>query len=325
MKPYAILCMMLLLALPLSAHETQVEVPREWGTLHGTLMTPDSEADSDIVALLIAGSGPTDRNCNSTMGLRTNAFAYISEVLVTEGIASYRYDKRGIGASAANSISESSLRFDDYVDDAAACVEHLVKMGYRRVLLIGHSEGSQIALAVAAHYESLPIAGIVSVSGTAHTMDHTLKIQLAHQLMAYDAGMMMVAMRIIDKIKAGERVPDDDIPQPLLSIFRESVQGYLCSSMKEKFDPQKMISGIDCPVMIVGGGMDLQVPLSEAEALHAVNRASRLVVLPQMSHTMKDTSSRDMMTQRQTVYADSSLPLSEGFVAVLREFVGGLK
>lgn len=322
MKRFIVIMALCLFVTPLFAEEQEVAVECEWGTIRGTLMTPDNEANSDLAALIIAGSGPTDRNCNSAVGLRTNAFAYLAQELGKFGVASLRYDKRGIGASRHDGLNESDLRFDDYIDDAARCVEYLTAMGYKRVLLIGHSEGSQIALAVAAYYKTLPIAGLISLSGAAHTIDYTLKMQLTHQLVAHDMGMMMTAMRIIDDIKAGKSIPDRDIPQPLLALFRESVQAYLCSSMNDKYAPQRMIHGLTCPILVVGGGMDVQVPVSDAEALHQANRASQLVVLPSMSHTLKDALSRDMMTQRQTVYIDSSLPLSGGLVDAIGDFVG---
>ncbi len=323
MKRYLLLVVMLLCTLRLAAQQSEVVVACDWGDIHGTLMAADGEGQSDMVALLIAGSGPTDRDCNSSVGLRTNAFAYLAKALSSMGVASYRYDKQGIGASPSPT-SESDLRFSDYVADAAECVKHLTTMGFGRVVLIGHSEGALIALAVAARYEQLPIAGVVSLCGVGHTLDYMLKVQISHQLVSYDIGMMMSAMSLIDRIKSGERIADEQIPAVLRPLFRESVQGYLCSSMSEEYNPQRLIRDVEVPVMVVGGGRDLQVPASEAEVLHAANRSSQMVILPDMSHTLKDCALSDMMTQRQTVYIDSSLPLSEGLVEALRGFMGSL-
>ena len=74
-----------------AAGERNVSLERDFGTLYGTLLTPD--AGTETVAVIIAGSGPTPRNGN------VNSYLYLAQALEKAGIASLRYDKRGIGAS----------------------------------------------------------------------------------------------------------------------------------------------------------------------------------------------------------------------------------
>lgn len=133
----------------LTAAEKEIRLDRDFGTLYGTLRTPESGCR--IAALLIAGSGPTDRNCNSAMGLYTDSFIYLADALEKQGIASLRYDKRGIGASRYDDPEQIyEISFDDYIGDAAAWVAWLRAEGYEKVVLIGHSEGSLISFCVAA-------------------------------------------------------------------------------------------------------------------------------------------------------------------------------
>ena len=97
------------------------------------------------VALIIAGSGPTDRNGNNTMGLQTDVYKMLAHALSAYGIATVRYDKRGIGASKAAMKSESDLRFDTYIDDAKDWVKLLkADKRFSGIIIIGHSEGSLI-------------------------------------------------------------------------------------------------------------------------------------------------------------------------------------
>ncbi|MBC7935529.1 MAG: hypothetical protein H7Y86_09290, partial [Rhizobacter sp.] len=86
------------------------------GDISGSLTLP-ADPSQGIVALIIAGSGPTDRDGNN-MAMKNNSLRMLAEVLAASGIASLRYDKRGIGQSAGAMKKEEDLRFEDYVNDA---------------------------------------------------------------------------------------------------------------------------------------------------------------------------------------------------------------
>src|SRR5688500_8094666 len=93
------------------------------GALHGTLLLPQVPSARVPVVLIIAGSGPTDRDGNSPLLSGTNnSLKLLAEGLAVHGIASVRYDKRGIAASRPAGTSEAALRFDTYIDDAAAWI-----------------------------------------------------------------------------------------------------------------------------------------------------------------------------------------------------------
>lgn len=302
--------------------ERNVAIRRPWGDIHGTLSTP--AADTETAVLIIAGSGPTDRNCNSSLNLRTNAFVHLARLFDSLGMASLRYDKRGIGASRCDDMDFEHLRLDDYIDDAAACVEWLRGEGYRRIIVAGHSEGSCIALAVAADAPA-EVEAVISLCGAGCTIDRTLQTQLARQLTAYDPGMLLDAMRIISRIKAGERVPADEVPKPLRTLFNETTQPFLHSAMEERLNPRRLIRRTACPVLIVGGEFDIQISVSDAEALHAARPDARKVIVGRMAHTLKDAESADMAQQMTSVYANPSLPLSGGLRRAVAEFADGLQ
>lgn len=89
------------------------------GTLYGTLEMP-ARVPRPPVVLIISGSGPTDRNGNNALlPGRNDALALLADSLAERGIASLRYDKRGIAASAAALESEENLTIDTHVNERA--------------------------------------------------------------------------------------------------------------------------------------------------------------------------------------------------------------
>src|SRR5579871_2017164 len=111
--------------------------------IEGTLLAPDKNLKQQKLAIIVAGSGPTDRNGNSILGVSANSYKMIAEELSKQGIASFRYDKRGIGKSIPKNFTESNLVFEDYINDIIAIFDYLQdSLGYKNFYLIGHSEGS---------------------------------------------------------------------------------------------------------------------------------------------------------------------------------------
>jgi len=144
MKHLALICL-LCSSVGWAASE-EVRLDTELGPLFGTLELP-ADSFGTAVALIIAGSGPTDRDGNSTLlPGKNNSLKYLAEGLLGEGIATLRYDKRLIGESTSDELTEEDLRFDTYVADAELWVDYLRQRFDLPVFLIGHSEGSLIAL-----------------------------------------------------------------------------------------------------------------------------------------------------------------------------------
>ncbi len=316
MKKWVLICCLGILWAGTKAEEREVRLERPWGTLSGTLATP--EAGSDAVALLIAGSGPTDRNGNSRAGgMTVNTYYLLARQLEADGIASLRYDKRGIGNSP-DTTAEEELRLDDYIDDAAAWVEWLRQEGFGRVVLVGHSEGALIALQVAS--DNAPVAGVVTLAGAGYPMDELLQLQLANQLVGYDPGLLLRANAIIASLRQGK--PVAEVPPALQGLFRPSIQPFMISSMR--YDPRRIIRQVSVPVLIVGGDNDLQVVETNAEALAEALPSARKVIVPGMTHVLKSCDARDLQGQLAAVYYHANLPLSPELGPLLRDFIGGL-
>ena len=129
-------------------------------------------ASLDKLVIIIAGSGPTDRNCNSA-GLNSNAFKMLADTLCQMGISSFRYDKRGIGESTK--VGEEQCTLYDRVDDVNA-VSNYFADNFDQIILYGHSEGALVATVAGTQQH---IDGCILASGTSVTLDKIILEQTA--------------------------------------------------------------------------------------------------------------------------------------------------
>lgn len=299
------------------AEERDVVIACDWGDISATLNTP--VVGSDVAVLIVAGSGPTDRNGNSGQSLNTYAYKMLSDELVKGGVAVLRYDKRAIGLSRVKDPATiPNVVFGDFVDDAARCVDYLRGEGFERVYVAGHSEGGEIALHLALR-EDVVVDGLVLLCCPGYAMDQILNAQLSAQLVPQHLGLMLTATTIMQRIKAGESVPVESIPQELMSLFHPSVQPYLCSSMA--FDPADLMTRVEQPVLVVSGGRDIQVTKDNAERLMKGAKRGEHIHYEQMTHILKDADTSDRIQQLVTVYVNSKLPLTEGLSDAVLQFV----
>ncbi|WP_289665029.1 alpha/beta hydrolase [Flavobacterium panacagri] len=291
----------------LTFKETPAVLKINTDQLFGTLTTPDLTKKYPV-ALIIAGSGPTDRNGNNAM-MKNNSLKMLAEALAKNGIASLRYDKRGIGESkAAGGDSESTLVFENYIQDVKSWINFLRQdKRFSKVIVIGHSEGSLIGMIGGAKADKF-----VSIAGAGDSADKIIKAQIGAKKMKQLDDM---TFPIIDSLKSGHTVNKVD---PMLnSLFRPSIQPYLISWFK--YNPQTEIKKLTIPILILQGSSDLQVSLQDAENLAEANKNSEKQVIDKMNHIMKiiEGDHNDNMAS----YNNETLPISETLVDRIVSFI----
>jgi uncharacterized protein len=292
--------------------ETEISIVSKMTTIYGSLKLPDAEGRFPIV-LIIAGSGPTDRNGNSTIGVCPNSYRMLSDTLAMHGYASLRYDKRGIGKSYYSNLNEADLTFDDYVNDAKKWVEKFKNdSNYTRVFVLGHSEGALIGSIVANQTE---IDGFISVSGTAQRADSLI----LEQLMTQPVTIQSEARSILDSLNQG--MPVTTISQEMFSIFRPGIQPYLISWFQ--YNPKTEYAKILCPMIILHGTTDIQVKPAEAQKLASSNPNAAIAVIDSMNHVLKIAGSN--YEENMKTYYDPNLPLSANFCKALIGFLEDTK
>ncbi|MFB8829024.1 alpha/beta hydrolase [Azotobacter sp. CWF10] len=305
--------LLLLLLVTGSAHawtilHQPIELATSSGVLYGSLLLPQS--DNPVpVALLIAGSGPTDRNGNNPAG-RNDSLKRLAEALARRGIASVRYDKRGVAASLAAAPDERMLSVEGYVADAAAWGQKLgADPRFSRLVLIGHSEGALIASLAA---EQAGADALVSIAGSGRPIDQVLLEQLSTRL---PPPLLAFSAALIEELKAGRT--HERIPEPLEVLFRPSVQPYLISLFRQ--DPAAAFARLRIPALIVQGRHDIQVGMQDAEALKAVKPDAELLVIDGMNHVLRIVPA-DVQLQLPS-YDNPELPLARALEQAVGYFI----
>ena len=227
------------------------------GVLHGSLLLPQQDTPPPVV-LIIAGSGPTDRDGNNPAGGRVDNLKRLALLLANANIASVRYDKRGVAASQPATPDERDLSVERYVADVVAW-GHKLKADPRfgPLILIGHSEGALIASLAA---EQAGASAVISLAGSGRPMAEVVREQLAERL---PPAQLARGSALLDRLEAGQT--SLDVPAPLRQVFRPSVQPYLITLFRQ--DPAAAFARLSMPALIVQGRNDVQVDVADAQKL----------------------------------------------------------
>ena len=299
---------------PAAAIETAYTIKSGALGLAATLTMPREATGRIPVAVIIAGSGPTDRNGNSVMGIRPNSYAQLAWRLAERGIATLRYDKRGLpGTQGTFDITQMTL--EDFAADARSAAESLARdPRFSRVVFVGHSEGASVALIAAR--QGAPVAGVVHVSGLGRPLGEVMREQLSRQ---FDSATMVRYDTAWKYYLRGDQPAD--VPQHMEMLFVPINRTYMRSLAA--YDPPAAIRAVRQPVLLVQGETDLQATVADAERLHAARPDARLVLLPDVNHVLKRIADRTVPGQMPT-YQDPGIPIVPEAVQAIADWISRL-
>jgi hypothetical protein len=299
---------------PASVSESTYSFTSGTLTLEGTLALPRSGTRVPV-ALIVAGSGPTDRDGNSG-ALRSNAYAQLAWRLAERGIASLRYDKRVL-PTARGSFDPARVTFDDFAADLAAGARALdADSRFDEVVVIGHSEGG--ALAIRALKGGLDVlSGIALVSTAGRTLTAILHEQLGRQV---DAATLAHFDSAMARYLAGDE--PGEIPAGLQALFLPVNRRY-AQSVAE-FDPVAELRTTELPVLVLQGGADIQVTEADARALESARNDALVVILPGINHVLKAVSDTTLAGQIPA-YRDPTIPIAPRVVDELVSWISVLR
>ncbi|MBA6151659.1 alpha/beta hydrolase [Gelidibacter maritimus] len=281
--------------------ESQISVSK-W--IDGSLLIPTS--GSNHLAIIIGGSGPTDRDGNQNF-LKTNNLKKLAQELALNDIATFRYDKRIVKQIKTNAV-DPDIKFDDFVSDAIDVVNYFkTKQNFENIYIIGHSQGSLIGMLAAEQ----GVNGVISLAGAGQSIDAVVIEQVQNTAPMFTEE----TKRIFDILRSGNTTTD--YPPALGSIFDSSVQEFMMSWMK--YDPIIAIKKLDIPILIINGTKDLQVSVTEAETLHKVSEQSELKLIENMNHVLYIIQGDAQENAKS--YNDSNKKVSEELIEATVNFI----
>jgi uncharacterized protein len=299
--------------------------PGPVGVLKGTLTLPPGPMPlpgDTPVFLIVPGSGPTDRDGNSPLGIVAAPYRLLAEALAERGYPSVRIDKRGMFGSADAAPDPNDVTIAGYGEDLSAWTKTIqarlpAKGGRRCVIPIGHSEGGLVALAAMAR---LPDAcGLILVASIGRSLDQVIRDQLRAN--PANAPFLDEAEAALAALRRGERVNGAGMSAALQPLFAPEVQGFLIDAMS--YDPIALAGQVSVPVLVVQGTRDLQVSVADAQMLADAAPDATLALIAGVNHVLKPVASEDPAANL-AAYADPNLPISTALVDAVAEFVEGL-
>jgi hypothetical protein len=272
----------------------------------GTILVPEGVVNP-VIAIIIGGSGPTDRNGNQQM-VNNNSLKFLAQGLSERGIATFRYDKRILKQMKDRTLNEESISFDDFIEDAVAIVAYFKRANaFSKIYVIGHSQGSLVGMLAA----KTGADGFISIAGAGQEIDDVIVDQLEKQA----PGLRDNARQAFDDMRANGIALN--YSPGLSSIFRKQIQPFMLTWMRH--DPKLEIAKLDIPVLIVNGEKDLQVQVSEAEKLKAAKPDSEYLIIPQMNHILKKIEGDDIDNSKS--YNEPNRPVMPELIDAIGAFI----
>lgn len=292
------------------ALDQTVRIPGPEGPLEARLIAPRG---ASIIAIIVPGSGPTDRDGNqpATGRVATDSYRLLAEGLAAAGIASLRIDKRGMYGSRAAIPDGNDVTIAAYADDLRGWIGLAARLA-PAVWVAGHSEGGLVGL-VAARDAPPELRGLILLAAPGRPPGDVLIGQLeaspAH-------GPIMAEVRaIVADLQAGRRRTPDAMPEGLRLLFHPVVQGFWSDLLSH--DPAAIARDWSGPVLIVQGDADTQVTPEDADRLAAALPQARRIGLAGGTHMLKRADGADPAV----TYTDPTLPLHPDLVPGIVAFL----
>jgi uncharacterized protein len=289
---------------PYRSEEVTITNTAGQAMLAGTLIRPDGKGPFPAV-VLISGSGAQNRD-EEIFGHKP--FLVLADHLTRHGIAVLRYDDRGVGKSTGSLASATS---EDLAGDAWAAWQALSarpEVDAKRVGLLGHSEGGLIAPMLAAVHPE--VAFVVMLAGPGVTGEQVLLAQSAAIMkaggmpdatVAANTALQKQVFAILREETSMDRIAEriGAIPagskEASAALVKQTASPWMRFFVL--YDPAPALMKVRCPVLAVGGELDLQVlpdqnlPAIEAALKRGGNTDATVLRLPGLNHLLQPARS----------------------------------
>ncbi len=271
------------------------------GTIYGTILKPSQDSNKSL-AIIVAGSGPTDRDSNTPIIEGKN------DSLKDNGIASFRYDKRTSGKSA-KTMKDIPADFNLFVDDLVKCIRYIKQNeNYDQIYLIGHSQGSLVAILAAQQEE---VDGVISLAGAARPIDEVM----AEQYGRIDSSLEKQVREEVKAIKEGREsvIENEDLKKAFTEENREFLRTWMV------YNPSEEAAKLNIPVYYIYGTSDSQVKAVEIQYFGDMINDKNSKVISDMNHVLKATPEDKKEDMKR--YSDPSYPLHPELISTIVRFM----
>lgn len=314
----------------------------------GTLVIPESDTEPPLM-IMISGSGAQDRDSNV---FNFRIFAEMADQLKEQGIASFRYDDRGIGKSGGR-FSEATLEI--LSGDVKAIIDHFTQNSaenFSSIILLGHSQGGIVAGKTAAEMES--VDGLVLMASTGINLKELLRFQVKQ---AFGTGVhpkerveQEIDLRedLMLAIRSGEDI--EEAKKDYATYYRDEILANLSQAQKNSignldtvannqadqlelafsspqiqsllyYDPTIDLASLDITVLVLFGGKDTQVTetLNRSPIEKALDEAGvkyRVKTFPDANHLFQEANSGQV-----SEYAILEQDFTDGFIYEISDWV----
>ena len=274
--------------------------------IDGSLVTPKSNPSKSLV-IIIAGSGPTNRNGNQNF-LKSNNLKKLAIALAENNIASFRYDKRIVKQIRTGNVDVKNMRFEDFVNDAKDVITYFSsKAEFSKLYIAGHSQGSLVGMLAIDE----KIDGFISLEGAGQNIGDVIVDQINNTARQY----VEDTRKVVKKLKAGQTTTN--FPQALQAMFNLETQPFMISWMA--YNPTEIIASIKQPVLIVNGTKDLQVSAEEAKLLANAREDTSIRIIDNMNHVLF-TIEGDKLENSKS-YGESFRPINPELIESIVLFI----
>jgi uncharacterized protein len=315
--------------------DQQVTFPAGAVSVHATYRHRAGGHGSSPAALLIAASGPSDRNSNTPAAPHVDTLRSLAQSLSNDGVASLRYDKIGTGQTGLGSYQghEATIGLDVYQQEAVAALTFLSNqpdVNHTHVIVIGHSEGALYALLLA----TSPPAGLPPIHALAlleplsnryldvitRQVDTRLDADLNRGAITNEQAQSIRAAlsAAVAQLRNTGTLPAD-LPASLSAVLPAATATYI--AQLDRYDPAELAVRVPAgtPVLISCSDADIQVSCPDVArvrvGLAQAHATITTVRLTGVDHVLKQDNSRTSTTY------DDPLPFSTQLPTALHDFL----
>ncbi|GAA2004601.1 alpha/beta fold hydrolase [Nocardiopsis rhodophaea] len=299
-------------------------------TLHGTFALPPVTDDEPVpAALIISGSGPTDRDGNSELRPGADTNLNLARVLAEAGVASLRYDKLGSGETGmASRDAADPVSYEVFEEEMADAYAELIaqpEVDPDRVVVVGHSEGALFALRSPDVVDEHPPVGLILAAPIGDRYLDTLDRQFTEQVRAAETSRQISAAGATDllselrtgiaRIRAGRPLPDE-VAAPLSPVLTPANAPFLRTI--DSIDPAELARDLppETRTLVLWGTADAQIAEDDVDRLMGGLDNARRVDLPDADHVLRlyDDSPGVSVLDADREFSPDVAPAVHGFL-----------